>query len=86
MTERTSLENYNHYRSHVQEIFGEPGGFLVPTGPGKRIIILHIGNENGFLDASLDCFLGKTGCNDYHHEINAEHFVALFEDLLSYDA
>ena len=76
------FDSYNDYRSSVQQVFGERGGFARPTGPGKRIIILHIGNKDGFLEGAMDCFVGKTGCNDYHKEMNAAHFNEWFTNML----
>ena len=78
----TRFESYDHYRSEVQQVFGERGGFVTPTGPGKRVIILHIGSEDGFLNGAMDCFVGQTGCNDYHKEMNALHFCHWFKNML----
>ena len=52
-------DDFGVYRSGVQEANGYQGGFVVPSGSGKRVIILHIGSKDGFLDSSLKCFIGK---------------------------
>ena len=78
----SEFNNYDHYRRNVQQVYGERGGFITPTGPGKRVIILHISNEHGFLNGAMDCFVGKTGCDDYHHEMNAAHFSEWFSNML----
>ena len=49
------------------------GGLNVPSGAGKRLIINHIGSENGFLEGAGEIFVGKKD-GDYHHEMNSEHF------------
>lgn len=75
-------DNFDVYRSGVQAVGGYRGGFLVPSGAGKRVIILHIGSKNGFLDGSLKCFIGKKGSADYHDEMNAAHFEEWFREVL----
>lgn len=58
-------------------------GLKNPTGKGGRIIILHIGNEHGFVEDGLFvCDSRKT--NDYHEEMTAEVFEEWFKgDLIS---
>ena len=50
------------------------GGLNVPSGAGKRLIINHIGSENGFLEGVGEIFVGKKDSADYHHEMNSVHF------------
>lgn len=52
-------DNFDEYRFGVQQIDGYRGGFVTPCGAGKRVIILHVGNENGFVDGCMNCFIGK---------------------------
>lgn len=50
-------------------------------GKGKRLIICHIGSEDGFVVDSLWCFESKkTG--DYHEEMNGESFEQWFSKIL----
>ena len=35
------------------------GGLNVPSGSGYRLIINHIGSEDGFLEGAGECFVGK---------------------------
>ena len=35
------------------------GGFDVPSGVGKRVIVNHIGSERGFLEGCGEVFVGK---------------------------
>ena len=43
----------------------------VLSGSGKRLIINHIGSEDGFLEGVGECFVGKKDNADYHQEMNA---------------
>lgn len=48
-------------------------GAKEPTSKGKRLIVVHIGNENGFVDGCQWVFEAKkTG--DYHENMDAPHF------------
>ncbi|XP_074035278.1 uncharacterized protein [Leptinotarsa decemlineata] len=56
-------------------------GSTNPSGKGKRLIICHIGNENGFVAEGLWCFESKkTGY--YHEEMNGESFKQWFSKVL----
>lgn len=77
------FNNFDQYRAHIQEIYGWRGGFKTPSGSGKRIIVLHIGNEDGFLPGAELCFIGKKGTSDYHNEMNARHYAEWFKNVLS---
>lgn len=57
-------------------------GLKNPSGKGKRLIITHIGNENGFLEGGLWVFEGnKSGPEDYHKEMNAENYEEWFRNI-----
>ena len=58
------------------------GGFAVPSGEGQRLIICHAGSEDGFVQNSLLCFIGKSNTSDYHNEMNAKHFEEWWEEKL----
>ncbi|XP_022160668.1 uncharacterized protein LOC111026831 [Myzus persicae] len=45
-----------------------------PTGKGKRLIIVHIGSEEGFVNGGLLVFESKKGSADYHDEMNGDSF------------
>ncbi|XP_060875351.1 uncharacterized protein LOC132948737 [Metopolophium dirhodum] len=53
-----------------------------PTGKGKRLIILHIGSTDGFLQRGLLCFESKKNTSDYHDEMNGQTFKEWFEEIL----
>lgn len=53
-----------------------------PTGKGKRLIVLHIGSEDGFVAGGLLCFESKKNSSDYHDEMNGETFYDWMESIL----
>lgn len=56
-------------------------GIKPPSGKGSRLIITHIGNEQGFVEGGLLIFQSKhTG--DYHEDMNADVFEEYFEQML----
>lgn len=65
-------------------IEGLSTGLKNPSGKGKRLIILHVGSELGFVDGGLLLFESKKTA-DYHEEMNAtvfeEWFIALLNKL-----
>lgn len=56
------------------------GGLNVPSGSGKRLIINHIGSEDGFLENCAEVFEGNKKSADYHHEMNAPHYEYWWEE------
>lgn len=53
-----------------------------PVSKGKRLIVVHVGNEEGFLDDCKWVFEAKkTG--DYHENMDAPHFEQWFEKVLT---
>ncbi|XP_076678743.1 uncharacterized protein LOC143374475 [Andrena cerasifolii] len=59
-------------------------GPSTPTAKGKRLIVLHIGSEDGFVENGLLCFESKTKSADYHDEMNAAHFFEWFKHIVPY--
>ncbi|KAL4083563.1 hypothetical protein QTP88_028879 [Uroleucon formosanum] len=53
-----------------------------PSGKGKRLIVVHIGNEDGFVPGGLLCFESKKNTKDYHDEMNGEVFFEWLESVL----
>jgi len=76
------INNYNSYRN-VPQVNGWRGGILTPSGAGQRVIILHIGSENGFLYGGEKCFIGKKGSADYYQEMNKQHYEEWFRHILT---
>ncbi|KAL4148864.1 hypothetical protein QTP88_003009 [Uroleucon formosanum] len=57
-------------------------GAANPTGKGKRLIMCHIGSEDGFVPDSLLCFESKKNTDDYHDEMNGDSFRDWLEGVL----
>jgi len=49
-------------------------GPVNPSGKGKRLIVLHIGSEDGFVPGGLLAFESKKNSSDYHDEMNGNSF------------
>lgn len=60
--------------SHDAFLQGHTSGSPNPSGKGKRIIILHIGSEDGFVPDGLLCFESKNTITDYSEEMNENTF------------
>ncbi|XP_051158574.1 uncharacterized protein LOC127279959 [Leptopilina boulardi] len=54
-----------------------------PTGKGKRIIVLHIGSDKGFVEEGLLFFESKKNSMDFHDEMNGENFKEWFENIIT---
>lgn len=53
-----------------------------PVSKGKRLIVVHIGNEGGFIEDCQWVFeSAKTG--DYHENMDASHFEEWFAKVLT---
>ena len=57
-------------------------GAVNPSGKGKRLIVLDIGSEDGFLPGGLLCFESKKNTRDYHDEMNGDTFREWMEGIL----
>jgi len=57
-------------------------GAVNPSGKGKRLIVCHIGSEDGFVSDSLLCFESKKNTQDYHDEMNGDCFRDWLESVL----
>lgn len=52
------------------------------VGKGRRLIISHVGSEEGFVDGGLLIFESKKKTEDYHDEMNSEHFEEWLRGIL----
>lgn len=68
--------NYNIFKRFYS------GGFLVKSGNG-RVIINHIGSEDGFLTDGDDIFISKKDVKDYHGNMDHVRYLTWFEKILS---
>lgn len=57
-------------------------GLKGPSGKGRRLIISHIGSEEGFVEGGLLLFESKKNSDDYHNEMNAKHFEEWLASIL----
>lgn len=58
-------------------------GRNVPSGKGKRLIVLDAGcRDVGLLPSVADVFVAKSDSGDYHCEMNHEHFLSWWRDTL----
>ncbi|XP_047998733.1 uncharacterized protein LOC125236081 [Leguminivora glycinivorella] len=57
-------------------------GLKAPSGKGRRLIISHIGSEEGFVENGLLLFESKKNTQDYHKEMNAQHFEEWLTGIL----
>ena len=55
------------------------GGWKRPSGKGERLIIIHAGSQAGWIPQCGKCFKSRTKSDDYHDEMNAQHFLEWFE-------
>lgn len=70
-------------RSHRDAFLkGLSTGAVNPSGKGKRLIVLHIGSEDGFVPGGLLCFESKKNTSDYHDEMNGDTFREWMENTL----
>ena len=61
---------------------GTKGGIRKPSGKGSRLIILHAGSDNGWINGADLVFQSKKATGDYHDEMTSEHFEEWFHDSL----
>ena len=53
----------------------------IPSGKGKRLIVLHAGTRSeGLIDGCDLVFLAKSKDGDYHQEMNSFVFLEWFEN------
>ncbi|KAL4126790.1 hypothetical protein QTP88_010999 [Uroleucon formosanum] len=61
---------------------GLSSGAAKPSGKGKRLIVLHIGSEDGFAPGGLLSFQSKKDTGDYHNEMNGDTFFDWMKEVL----
>jgi len=54
----------------------------IPSGKGRRLIILHAGCKDGFIEDCELVFLAKHSDTDYHTEMNSKVFLEWFQEKL----
>ena len=53
----------------------EDGRCRVKSGKGRRLIILHAGGVDGWVEGADLVFRSKTNSTDYHDEMNSKHYM-----------
>ena len=74
--------NAHHNNEYIWIDSDGTGGWKVPSGKGLRLIILHAGGENGWVDGADLVFGSKMNTGDYHDEMNSEHFLEWMREQL----
>ena len=49
-------------------------GIQEPLSKGQRLIIIHAGEKNGFVQNALLMYKASSSCGDYHNEMNRPNF------------
>jgi len=57
-------------------------GVAIPNGKGKRIIVVHIGSDEGFVPGGLLSFESKKNTHDYHDEMNGNTFFDWIKNII----
>ena len=57
-------------------------GWKRPSGKGGRLIVLHAGTAEGWVDGAELVFRAKSSSGDYHNEMNTEHFMEWWKTQL----
>ena len=74
--------NQHHTVTKCWTDYDGKGGLKIPSSKGKRLIILHAGCEQGWIDGAELIFVGKRDSGDYHNEMNILHFMEWFREKL----
>ena len=75
--------NQNHATDYMLLPVDGSDAPKIPSGKGKRLVVLHAGNrEEGLIDRCDLVFLAKVKDGDYHQEMNGPTFLSWFENQL----
>ena len=74
--------NTHHCKEHIWVDVDGKGGWKVPSGKGQRWIVVHAGGMESWVPGADLVFRSKTNSADYHDEMNSEHFIEWFTQLL----
>ena len=75
--------NAHHTNEHIWVHSDGKGGWKVPSGKGQRLIVVHAGGVEGWVEGAGLVFRSKTNSADYHDEMNSKHYIEwLTEQLL----
>jgi hypothetical protein len=72
------MENQNHFTDYMWLPNDGSDTPQIPSGKGKRLIIMHAGTRSeGLIDGCDLVFLAKSKDGDYHQEMNNPSLVVL---------
>lgn len=74
--------NAQHTNRYIWIDSDGKGGWKVPSGKGQRLIVVHAGSVEGWVEGADLVFQLKTNSADYHDEMNSEHFMEWFTEQL----
>ncbi len=74
--------NAHHNDEYIWVDKDGKGGWKVPSGKGQRLIVLHAGGVNGWVEGADLVFTSKMNSTDYHDEMNSEHYIEWLNDIL----
>ena len=74
--------NAHHTKEYIWVDYDGKGGWKVPSGKRQRLIVVHAGGVEGWVDGADLVFKSKTNSADYHNEINTEHYMEWFTQQL----
>ena len=76
-------ETWVNAMEHIWVDSDRKGGWKVQSGKGQRLIVVHVGGLEGWVEDSGLVFRFRTNSADYHDEMNGEHYTEwLTEQLL----
>lgn len=78
-------ESYIHSTHTKQKSWSDPKsseGVKTPLSKGSRLIIVHAGNENGFVKNAKLKFLSGRKTGDYHDDMNFENYQKWIREKL----
>ena len=67
--------NAHHTNEYIWFDSDGKGGWKVPSGKGQRLIVLHAGGVEGWVEGAILVFRSKTNSADYHDEMNSQHYM-----------
>ena len=75
--------NAHHTNDYIWVDKDGKGGWKVPSGKGSKLIVLHAGGVEGWVEGADLVFRSKRNSTDYHDEMNSDHYIEwLTEQLL----
>ena len=67
--------NAHHTKEYIWVDGDGKGGWKVPSGKGQRLIVVHAGGVEGWIEGADLVFKSKTNSADYHDEMNNQHYM-----------